>query len=102
LLALDNHYQEEEGMQLSKESVMKNKKWHVPVSIATLAMGIYLTLVCMIPSFAPEYHNAITSERIIFMIIPYAIFIMIGAPLYTLWVYTKMDTDEEFCEQYFE
>jgi hypothetical protein len=88
-------------MQFSKESFKNNKKWHVPASIATLAMGIYLTLVYMIPSFAPEYHEIVTSGKL-FMVIPSAIFVLIGSPLYALWFYTKMDTDMEFCEQYFE
>ena len=88
-------------MQLSRITIKRNMKWHLPVSVATLAMGIYLTLVYMIPSFVPEYHHLVTTGRL-YLIIPYAIFIMIGAPLYTLWVYTKMENDEEFCEQYFE
>ena len=88
-------------MKLSRNNVIKNKKWHVPVSIATLATGIYLTLVLMLPSFAPEYHEVVTSGKL-FIVLPYIIFVMISSPLFTLWHYTKRETDGEFRELHYE
>jgi len=88
-------------MKLSVENVKRNMKWHVPASIATLAMGIYLALICFVPSFVPEYHEIVMTGKI-FMVVPYAIFIMIGSPIFTLWHYTKLETDAAFREQYYE
>jgi len=78
-----------------------NMKWHVPVSVTTLAMGIYLALAYMLPSFVPEYHDIIMNGSL-HLVMPYAIFVLIGFPLFTLWFYTKLDTDLEFCDLYCE
>jgi len=81
--------------------VKRNKIWHVPASIATLAMGIYLALVYFVPSFAPEYHEMVTAGNAI-KIVPYALLLLIGAPVFSLWHYIKLDTDPEFVERYYE
>lgn len=83
------------------EDVKRKKIWHVPASIATLSMGIYLTLVCFVPSFAPEYHEMVTAGNAI-KIVPYALLLLIGAPVFSLWHYIKLDTDPEFVERYYE
>ncbi|MDD2899628.1 MAG: hypothetical protein PHI31_13065 [Desulfuromonadaceae bacterium] len=88
-------------MKLSVDVVRKNRKWHVPVSIATFAMGICLTMVYLIPSFAPQYHDMATHGNVC-MAVPYAIFILVGFPLFTLWYYTKLDADPEYIEQFYE
>jgi hypothetical protein len=88
-------------MKLSAEDMKKNMKWHVPASIATLAMGIYLALVCFVPSFVPEYHEFVMTGKA-FMLVPYGLLIMIGSPIFSLWHYTKLETDPAFREQYYE
>ena len=88
-------------MTSSVAGVRKNKIWHVPASIATLAMGIYLALVCFIPSFAPEYHETVVTGNTI-KIIPYALLLLIGSPVFSLWHYAKLDEDPEFVERYYE
>jgi hypothetical protein len=88
-------------MNPSVEDVKRNKKWHVPASIATLAMGIYLALVYFVPSFAPEYHELVMTGNAI-KIAPYALLLLIGSPIFSLWHYAKLDTDPEFVERYYE
>ena len=84
-------------MENYQDSLKRQKLWHVPCSIATLAMGIYLALVCLVPSFGGEYHEMIFSSSYS-MLLPFALFVLIGSPVYALWYYTKMETDEEFRE----
>jgi hypothetical protein len=88
-------------MNSSVEEVKRNKKWHVPVSIATLAMGIYLALVYLVPSFVPEHHELVMSADGL-KIAPYALLLLIGSPLFSLWHYTKLDTDPAFAEKYYK
>jgi hypothetical protein len=83
---------------MGKENVMKTCRshtknyrfWHVPCSIATLTMGIYLALVCLFPSFNRDHHELL-SHGMAFLLAPYLIFIMIGSPLFTLWYYSTLD-----------
>ena len=88
-------------MNSSVAGVKRNKVWHVPASIATLAMGIYLALVYFVPSFAPEYHEMVMAGNAT-RIIPYALLLLIGSPVFTLWHYVKLDTDPEFVERNYE
>ena len=92
---------EEERMNSSVDGVKRNKVWHVPASIATLAMGIYLALVYFVPSFAPEYHEVVMAGNAT-KIIPYALLLLIGSPVFSLWHYVKLDTDPEFVERNYE
>jgi len=82
-------------MENYQDSLKRQKLWHVPCSIATLAMGIYLSLVCLVPSFGGEYHEIIFSSSFS-MLLPFVLLVLIGSPVYALWYYTKLDTDEEF------
>ena len=93
--------QEEERMNSSVDGVKRNKVWHIPASIATLAMGIYLALVYFVPSFAPEYHEVVMAGNAT-KIIPYALLLLIGSPVFSLWHYVKLDTDPEFVERNYE
>jgi hypothetical protein len=88
-------------MKFDLNSVKRNMRWHVPCSIATLAMGIYLALVYLVPSFAQEYHAQLFHSDLN-RIVPYAIVMLVGSPLFSLWFYTKIGTDEDFRNWYFE
>ena len=85
-------------MKFDHESVRKMKRWHVPSCIVTLATGIYLVLISLVPSFNQEYHEMIFQGNF-FLLLPYAIFILIGSPILSLMCYTKLETDEQFREQ---
>jgi len=73
--------------------VKKMMVWHIPVSVITLAIGIYLALICVVPSFAPEQREMLMSG-VLYIVIPYVIFFLIGSPLYTLWLYTQINGTE--------
>ena len=88
-------------MNSSVAGVKKNKIWHVPASIATFAMGIYLALIIFVPSFAPEYHEMVMTGNAM-KIVPYALLLLIGSPVFSLWHYVKIDKDPEFVERYYE
>jgi len=88
-------------MENYMENLRRRKLWHVPCSIATLAMGIYLVLVCLVPSFGQEYHEMIFRSGY-YKYVPFALLVLIGSPLHALWYYTKLDTDEEFRELCYE
>ncbi len=88
-------------MNSSVAVVKRNKIWHVPASIATLAMGIFLAMVCFVPSFVPEYHEMVIAGKAA-KIIPFALLLLIGPPVFSLWHYVKLDTDPEFVELHYE
>jgi hypothetical protein len=88
-------------VNLLVEDVKRNKLWHVPASIATLSMGIYLALVTFVPSFAPEYHTLVMTGNAM-KIVPYVLLLLIGSPVFSLWHYVKLDNDPEFVERYYE
>jgi hypothetical protein len=88
-------------MSSSVSGVKRNKKWHVPASIATFAMGIYFALIIFVPSFDPEYHEMVMTGNAI-KLIPYALLLLIGSPVFSLWHYAKIDTDPEFVERHYE
>ena len=88
-------------MNSSVAVVKRNKIWHVPVSIATLAMGIFLAMICFVPSFVPEYHEMVIAGKAA-KIIPYALLLLIASPVFSLWHYVKLDTDPECVELHYE
>ena len=85
-------------MKFTPYNVKKNMIWHVPASIITLAFGIYLSLICLFPSFNTVHHEFVMNGKI-FIIVPFAIFFLIGSPFFTLWYYTKLDVDQELSSQ---
>jgi len=84
-------------MKFFPYNVRKHMFWHVPVSIATLAIGIYLALICIVPSFVPDHHQILT-DGMIYIFIPYFILVLIGSPIFTLWYYSNLESKKEFCE----
>ncbi len=88
-------------MKFKLDSVKRNMRWHVPCSVVTLVLGIYLTLVYLIPSFAYEYHTLMFQSDV-YKIVPFTIVMLIGPPLISLWFYTKIETDEDFRNWFFE
>jgi hypothetical protein len=82
-------------MNFNLRSVNKNMFWQVPLSIITFAAGIYLSLICLFPSFVPEHHEMVMNG-LLFVMVPYAIFVLIGIPMLTLWYYARLYSEEEY------
>jgi hypothetical protein len=77
------------------------KLWHVPCCIVTMALGIYLSLVYLIPSFVPEYHEVLFHGDL-YKIVPFGIAVLVGSPLFSLWFYTKAENDENIRNSFFD
>ena len=77
------------------------KLWHVPCCIATMAMGVYISLVYFVPALAPEFHEMLFQGGL-HKLVPLAIAVLVGSPLFSLWFYTKTDTDDDFRTWYFD
>lgn len=79
---------------------LENRLVHIPLSVVTFLLGLYLTIVCMNPPFNPECH-AIISNGMLCFFIPYVILILIGSPLISLWYYCNRDSiKREYAEYY--
>ena len=86
-------------MKIYQFDVEKHLVWHVPVSVATLAIGIYLSVICIVPTFTPELREFLLNG-VIFVVIPYVIFILIGSPVYTLWHYAQKVSRVNFISKF--
>ena len=99
-LLCGEHAEGGKAMNFEFSHVKTMKFWHVPSCVATLTMGIYLMLAYFIPAFAPVLHGILFSNNF-HRVVPYAIATLVGSPLFALWFYTRVETDADFREWYF-
>lgn len=67
---------------------MKRPIWLVPVSILSVAGGMFFTTVYFIPGFAPHLHENMF-RRGLHVVAPWVAFINIAIPVFGLWFHTN-------------
>jgi len=61
-------------------------KTHIVGSIATLACGVSIILICLVPSFFPGIYRLLVDDRIS-IVIPYLLFIALGESIFSIWYF---------------
>lgn len=61
-------------------------KAHIAGSIATLACGVSIIIVCLVPSFLPGIYRLLVDDRV-GIVIPYLLFIALGESIFSIWYF---------------
>lgn len=61
-------------------------KSHIAGSIAILACGVSIILICLAPTIFPDMYRLLLDDRI-GIIIPYLLFIALGESIFSIWYF---------------
>lgn len=61
-------------------------KSHIIGSIATLAAGLSVIIICLFPSFLPGIHRLLVDDRV-GIVIPYLLFLALGESIFSIWYF---------------
>lgn len=61
-------------------------KAHIVGSITTLACGVSIIFICLVPSFFPGIYKLLVDDRIS-IVIPYLLFIALGESIFSIWYF---------------
>ena len=58
-------------------------KYHIAGSIATLACGLCIIIICLAPALFPDIYRLLADDRI-GIVIPYLLFIALGESIFSI------------------
>jgi uncharacterized membrane protein len=61
-------------------------KFHIVGSMATIACGVIVVVIGLVPSFFPGIYRLLVDDRV-GIVIPYLLFIALGESIFSIWYF---------------
>jgi uncharacterized membrane protein len=68
-------------------------RFHIVGSVATIACGVGIVVIGLVPSFFPGIYRLLVDDRV-GIVIPYLLFIALGESIFSIWYFLFRKKDK--------